>query len=121
MLALGYTGYVVQAGDLGYLVARFPSLTYPEHVKAHHIGNAALAEPDAESNLELHAKMKSSELSPSELAGLGRTEWFSKEDNGYYQKQATKPQTVGYFMADSPVGPLAWLLEALHDWVDDYK
>jgi pimeloyl-ACP methyl ester carboxylesterase len=121
MLALGYKEYVVQAGDLGYLVARFLALTYPEHVKAHHISNAAPAEPNVESHPELHAKMKSSELSPSELEGLGRTEWFSKEGNGYYKKQATKPQTVGYFMADSPVGLLAWLLEALHDWVDDYR
>ena len=121
MLALGYAEYVVQSGDLGYLVARFLALRYPEHVKAHHINNAAPAEPTIESHPELHAKLASSDLSPSELKGLSRTEWFSKEGNGYYRKQATKPQTVGYFMADSPVGLLAWLLEALHDWVDDYE
>ncbi|CAJ2500679.1 Uu.00g035320.m01.CDS01 [Anthostomella pinea] len=122
MLALGYDEYVVQGGDLGYLVARFLTINYgPKHVKAHHLNNVAPAEPTADSHPELHAQMKDSQLTPGELAGLGRTEWFSKEGNGYYKKQATKPQTVGYFMADSPVGLLAWLLECLHDWVDDYK
>ncbi|KAH7087101.1 alpha/beta-hydrolase [Paraphoma chrysanthemicola] len=88
---------------------------------AHHINNAAPARPDAELHPELHARVKSSQLSSSELEGLGRTELFSKQGNGYYKKQATKPQTVGYFIADSPVRLMAWLLEALHDWVDYYK
>ena len=121
MLELGYDEYVVQGGDLGYLVARFLALHYgPKHVKAHHITNVAPAEPSADSHPELHAKVQASQLSSTELAGLGRTEWFSKEGNGYYKKQGTKPQTVGYFMADSPVGLLGWLLELLHDWTDDY-
>ncbi|CAI6331167.1 unnamed protein product [Periconia digitata] len=121
MLALGYTQYIVQGGDIGYLVSRFLVLKYPNHVKAHHISNAAPAEPNEELHPKLHAKVKDTPLSSGELEGLGRTEHFSKEGNGYYKKQATKPQTVGYFMADSPSGLLAWLLEAFHDWVDDYK
>jgi len=32
----------------------------------------------------------------------------------------TKPQTFGYFLADSPVGLLAWMYEKLHDWSDEY-
>ncbi|KAH7136180.1 Alpha/Beta hydrolase protein [Dendryphion nanum] len=121
MLALGYDEYIVQGGDLGYLIARFLALKYgPKHVKAHHVNNVAPGEPNADAHPELHAKVQSSQLSEGELAGLGRTEVFSKEGNGYYKKQATKPQTVGYFMADSPVGLLAWLLECLHDWVDGY-
>lgn len=116
MLALGYDEYIVQGGDLGYLVARFLALNYgSKHVKAHHVNSVAPAEPSADSHPELHAKIQDSQLSSTELAGLGRTEWFSKEGNGYYKKQATKPQTVGYFMADSPVGLLAWILETLHD------
>ena len=121
MLALGYDEYVVQGGDWGYLIARFLVLNYGlKHVKAHHVNNTVPAEPSADSHPKLHAEIKASKLSPTELAGLSRTEWFSKEGDGYYKKQTTKPQTVGYFMADSPVGLLAWLLEIFHDWVDDY-
>ena len=35
--------------------------------------------------------------------------------------QSTKPQTLGYSLADSPVGLLAWIYEKLHDWTDDYQ
>jgi len=34
--------------------------------------------------------------------------------------QSTKPQTLGYAFADSPVALLAWIYEKLHDWTDGY-
>jgi hypothetical protein len=30
----------------------------------------------------------------------------------------TRPQTVGYALADSPVGQAAWLYEKFHNWTD---
>lgn len=33
---------------------------------------------------------------------------------------STKPQTIGYSLADSPVGLLAWIYEKLISWTDDY-
>ena len=50
---------------------------------------------------------------------------FRKREFGYFQMQATKPQTLGYSHADSPVGLLAWNYEKLfkavdgYDWTDD--
>ena len=35
-------------------------------------------------------------------------------------EQATKPQTLGYALADSPVALLAWIYEKMHDWTDDF-
>ena len=55
-----------------------------------------------------------------EQSGFARTEWFMKEGSGYRMEQATKPQTLGYALNDSPVGLLAWIYEKLHDWTDDY-
>ncbi|KAE9968843.1 hypothetical protein EG327_010890 [Venturia inaequalis] len=40
--------------------------------------------------------------------------------SGYNLEQRTKPQTIGYALADSPVALLAWIYEKLHDWTDDY-
>ncbi|KAH8588636.1 epoxide hydrolase [Bisporella sp. PMI_857] len=121
MLALGYTEYVVQGGDLGYGIARFLALSYgPEHVKAHHVNCVAPAQPTATEHPELHAKVQATPLTSSELAGLARSEEFSKEGNGYYKQQSTRPLTTGYFMQDSPVGLLAWIYEKLHDWSDNY-
>jgi hypothetical protein len=45
----------------------------------------------------------------------------SREDGrGYFKLQSTRPQTVGYALADSPVGLLAWMTEKLVDWTDAY-
>jgi hypothetical protein len=55
-----------------------------------------------------------------EKAGTARLEWFQKYGTGYFQVQATKPQTLGYSLVDSPIGLLAWIYEKLHDWADGY-
>jgi pimeloyl-ACP methyl ester carboxylesterase len=111
---------VVQAGDLGYLVARSLASKYPQHIKAYLLNNAAPAQPTAETHPDLYAKIKETPLSVTELAGLARSEWFSKSGDGYIRQQATRPQTIGYLLTDSPVGLLAWLYEKLHDWTDNY-
>lgn len=51
---------------------------------------------------------------------MERTNWFLNEGSGYRLIQSTKPQTVAYGLADSPVGLLAWIYEKLHDWTDGY-
>ena len=43
-----------------------------------------------------------------------------KKQFGYFFIQATKPQTIGYSLADSPVGLLAWIYEKLVSASDDY-
>jgi hypothetical protein len=55
-----------------------------------------------------------------EEEGIARSKWFQKEGSGYNQIQSTKPQTLGYGLADSPVALLAWVYEKLHDWSDDH-
>ena len=40
---------------------------------------------------------------------------------GYFAVQSTKPQTIGYSLADSPVGLLAWIYEKLVAWTDSYQ
>ena len=39
---------------------------------------------------------------------------------GYSAIQGTKPQTLAYALADSPVGLLAWIYEKLVAWTDNY-
>ena len=45
---------------------------------------------------------------------------FFTQGSGYMREQATKPQTLGYGLADSPVGMLAWVYEKLMDWSEGY-
>jgi len=42
------------------------------------------------------------------------------QGHGYYAVQSTRPQTLGYSLADSPVGMLAWIYEKLVQWTDSY-
>ena len=57
---------------------------------------------------------------PAEKEGFKRTEWFQQKGMGYLQEQSTQPQTLGYSLADSPVGLLSWIYEKLVNWTDDY-
>jgi len=55
------------------------------------------------------------------IKGLERMQWFERKGRGYYIEQSTQPQTLGYSLADSPVGVLAWIYEKLVHWTDSYK
>ena len=46
--------------------------------------------------------------------------WYDKEGSGYSKIQSSKPHTLGFALADSPVALLAWVYEKLHDWTDAY-
>ena len=45
---------------------------------------------------------------------------FFKNGMGYFAEQSTKPQTLGFSLADSPIGMLAWIYEKLVAWTDAY-
>ena len=55
-----------------------------------------------------------------EQAGMKRMRAFNATGRGYSAEQCTKPQTLGYSLADSPVGLLAWIYEKLVGWTDGY-
>lgn len=119
LLRLTHTGTVIQGGDLGGLTARFIALKYGQtHCKATYLTNVLPAEPTEDKHPELFAKSKSTSLTSSELEGLARTAEFFSTASAYYQIASTRPQTLGYALADSPVALLAWIYEKLHSWTD---
>ena len=54
----------------------------------------------------------------AEKARLDRLNRFMSDQNGYFQIQATRPQTLAYGLTDSPVGQLAWIVEKFKEWTD---
>lgn len=120
MLKLGYDEYVTQGGDWGYYITRTISLLYPEHCKATHVNMDQGEAPTFSSNPILALQHAVTPYTETETTGLARTEWFLSQGSGYRAQQSTKPQTLGYSFADSPVGLLAWIYEKLHDWTDSY-
>ena len=53
-----------------------------------------------------------------EQAALDSLQYYQDWDSGYSKQQATRPQTLGYGLADSPAGQCAWILEKFWAWTD---
>ncbi|OJA19659.1 hypothetical protein AZE42_02812 [Rhizopogon vesiculosus] len=120
MLSLGYNEYVTQGGDWGFLITRKMALEYGgKHHKAWHTNFPVVEPPSWKSPLAFLTYLLKP-WSPEDKAGLERTEWFITRSTGYYAEQSTQPQTLGYSLADSPVGLFAWIYTGLTLWTNDY-
>jgi pimeloyl-ACP methyl ester carboxylesterase len=110
MRRLGYTRYVAQGGDVGAAVTDAMGRQAPEGLLGIHTNLlvAALAIAD-----QLPAE------SEGERAARDAGATFRESGFGYFLEQATRPQTIGYAVLDSPVALAAWLLD--HDTDSYYK
>ncbi|EED34105.1 epoxide hydrolase [Luminiphilus syltensis NOR5-1B] len=106
MKRLGYHHYLAHGGDWGGLVTQAMGVQQPRGLQAIHTTLPIVAPGDAESPTE------------AELKQLASYEFYDRWDSGYSKQQSTRPQTVGYGLADSPVGQLAWILEKYGQWTD---
>ncbi|KAI0775497.1 alpha/beta-hydrolase [Trametes elegans] len=121
MLSLGYEEYVYQGGDWGCALGAHAVTHYAHtHIKAWHTNTPFYRRPKFLSNPLLFLGLLTLPFNEPALAGLQRSQEFMKKGMGYYMEQATQPQTLGYSLADSPVGLLAWIYEKLVSWSDDY-
>lgn len=108
MRGLGYERYVAQGGDWGAGVTTAMAHQAPDGLVAIHL-NMAMALPDP-------ATMN--DLTPSEAQALADLGAHAATGTGYSTQQATRPQTLGYGLTDSPVGQLAWVVEKFWAWTD---
>jgi epoxide hydrolase len=60
-------------------------------------------------------------LTDDEKKRLEEMKAARREDFGYIQIQATRPQTIAYSITDSPVGQMAWIVEKFKEWTDPSK
>ena len=102
------------------MITRTMGKLYPEQCKASHINMVRGHPPKWTSQPLLALQHALTPYSSKTRKGLQRSEWFLNQGSGYRSEQSTKPQTLGYALADSPVGLLAWMYEKLHDWTDNY-
>ena len=108
MRRLGYTRYVAQGGDVGASVTDAMGRQAPEGLVGIHMNLlvTALAGPQPAD-------------SEQERAAVDALATFRTSGFGYFLEQATRPQTIGYALLDSPVALAAWLLD--HDTDSYYK
>jgi pimeloyl-ACP methyl ester carboxylesterase len=105
---LGYTRYVAQGGDVGAGVADALSRQAPEGLAGFHTNLLVPA---------LNGPMPTN--TDEERAAAAQIATFSKSGNGYFVEMATRPQTIGYPLLDSPVSLAAWMID--HDTDAYYK
>jgi pimeloyl-ACP methyl ester carboxylesterase len=110
MRGLGYTRYVAQGGDVGALVTDLMGRQAVEGLVGYHLNllTAVLAIGD-----QLPRE------SEQERAAAEAVASFRQDGFGYFLEMATRPQTIGYSLLDSPVALAAWLLD--HDTDSYYK
>ena len=107
MHRLGYTRYVAQGGDVGSSVTDAMGRQAPEGLLGIHLNLllAVLASPPPAESEE-------------ERAALNALVTFNTSGSAYFLEQATRPQTIGYALLDSPVALAAWMID--HD-TDSYE
>jgi pimeloyl-ACP methyl ester carboxylesterase len=107
---LGYRRYGAQGGDWGAAV------TTAIGRNAGSGGNGCVA---IHTNMPLALPTGDlSDPSPDEREALDALAHYQRWDSGYSKQQSTRPQTLGYGLADSPVGQLAWIMEKFWAWTD---
>ncbi|KAI9890458.1 MAG: hypothetical protein M1814_003942 [Vezdaea aestivalis] len=121
MIRLGYPKYATQGGDWGMMISRVIGILFPDACKASHVNMPLCSHPKFTSQPLVYLKHAISSPSARDTAAERRKAWFVNEGSGYSKVHATKPQTLGYSLADSPVGLLSWIYEKLIDWTDNYK
>jgi microsomal epoxide hydrolase len=110
MARLGYARYGVQGGDWGGIISRLVAINDPGHVAGLHL-NFCIggAPPTGDPNAGVPA---------SEIERMQARNAYMENERAYQQIQATKPQTLGFGLNDSPAGLAAWIVEKFRAWCD---
>ncbi|MEQ8345156.1 MAG: epoxide hydrolase [Sneathiellaceae bacterium] len=107
MARLGYDRYGAQGGDWGAAVTTELGRRGGGCIAIH--TNMPLGRPDAGAKAAPSA---------ADTAAFAAAKQYRDWDSGYSTQQATRPQTLGYGLVDSPAGQLAWIVEKFWAWTD---
>jgi epoxide hydrolase len=105
---LGYERFAAQGGDIGAGVTEEMAALHtsaPSGLVGIHL-NMAMFQP---------TEQEVAEASPDEQEMLAEARYYGDVLSGYAKQMATRPQTIGYSLADSPVGLAAWIYAMFQD------
>jgi microsomal epoxide hydrolase len=108
MARLGYARYAAQGGDWGAFVTAWLGANRAQRLIGIHLNLLPLRRDAA----------MFSNPSAEERRYLAELEAFLKEETGYQWIQGTRPQTLAFGLADSPLGLAAWIVEKFRAWTD---
>ncbi|MFC9433806.1 epoxide hydrolase family protein [Nocardia sp. NPDC057030] len=107
MERLGYHRFLAHGGDWGGVITTVLGGRFPAQVLGIHTTTA-----------QSPPGMTTDGLTATELAWTEETRDFWHRRAAYAKQQATRPQTIGYALVDSPIGLLAWILDKFAEWTD---
>ena len=106
MRRLGYGRYAAQGGDWGSLVTLALAQRHAASLAGIHL-NFLATWPDPGDEIDDYERRSAEDWAE-------HLEW----GRGYSTQQATRPQTLGYALSDSPAGQCAWIAEKFWAWTD---
>jgi len=115
MRRLGYKRYVSQGGDWGAVISDVMARQAPPGLLGIHINMPATVPPEIAKVLASGGPAPAG-LSPEEKIAFDGMDALYKKGSGYALMMVTRPQTLGYSLADSPVGLAAWFYDKFADW-----
>jgi pimeloyl-ACP methyl ester carboxylesterase len=110
MKRLGYTRYVAQGGDWGAPVCNAMARQAPAGLLGIHVNLPAAVPPEVAAVLAAGGPAPAG-LSEKERAAFDALDTFFKKYRAYAAMMATRPQTIGYALTDSPAGLAAWIYD----------
>lgn len=108
MQRLGYARWAAQGGDWGAAVTATLGFKAPAGLMGIHL-NMVMFQP---------SEQERAEATPHEQKMLDDAQRYDQQLSGYFKLQATRPQSIGFSLADSPVGLAAWIYALFQDVSD---
>jgi epoxide hydrolase len=105
---LGYRRYGAQGSDWGTSITTLLAQQHPEQLAGIHL-TPPLSPPDPATF---------GDLTDRERAAIAALDHAEQWESGYSREQATRPQTIGYGLVDSPAALCAWIVEKFWSWSD---
>ena len=109
MKRLGYTRWAAQGGDWGAVVTTALGVMQPDGLLGIHL-NTQYAFPPRTPDV----------LSPEERHAVDTLALYAGDLGGSNHLQGTKPETIGFALADSPAGQAAWIYEKFQSKTDNH-
>jgi pimeloyl-ACP methyl ester carboxylesterase len=110
--------YGAQGGDWGAVVSSWLAFDHPVKEEKDEWKSGVIGLHLNMIGLRPGIDLKTANLSAAEQAWLGKMGPALDDKTAYQRIQATRPQTLGVALSDSPVGLAAWIVEKFRDWSD---
>jgi pimeloyl-ACP methyl ester carboxylesterase len=105
---LGYERFAARGGDVGAGVVSLLALDHPERVIGIHVSDV----------YRPYLGPGAPYFTDAERTFFDEERTWMEREGAYDHLQATKPQTLGYGLNDSPAGLAAWIVEKYRSWSD---